>query len=202
VAFVPSPSGADEGNLHHELAQRGVPHLILWDPSRCLLMVPSSDDALAAVRSAVGPDVALGMSDPLRRPDRAPDAAREGSWAQSAAHNLAQPLVHYGESSPLFLPRTLGEAEIAVERVLEPVLNYDDLHSTELLASLSVFLEQNRSWQRSAELLHVHKQTLVYRMRRVEQLTGRDLRKTADVVQLWLALRALEFVRGGPTAAG
>ena len=48
----------------------------------------------------------------------------------------------------------------------------------------------------------MHKQTLVYRMRRVEQLTGRDLRKTADVVQLWLALRALEFVRGGPTAAG
>ncbi len=202
VAFAPSPSGADEGNLHHELAQRGVPHLILSDPSRCLLMVPTGDQALTAVRGAVGPDVALGMSDPLRRPDRAPDAAREASWAQSAAHNLGQPLVHYGESSPLFFPRTLGEAEIAVERVLEPVLDYDDLHGTELLGSLSVFLEQNRSWQRSAELLHVHKQTLVYRMRRVEQLTGRDLRTTADVVQLWLALRALEFVRGGPAAAG
>ncbi len=200
VSFVPSPSGADEGNLHHELAQRGLPHLILSDPSRCLLAVPGGDEALTALRSAVGPEVALGVSDPLRRPDRAPDAAREASWAQTAAQNLAQPLVRYGESSPLFLPRTLGEAEIAVERVLEPILHYDDLHSTDLLGSLGVFLEQNRSWQRSAELLHVHKQTLVYRMRRVEQLTGRDLRNTADVVQLWLALRALEFVRGVPTA--
>jgi len=57
--------------------------------------------------------------------------------------------------------------------------------------------------KRSAEVLHVHKQTLVYRMHRVEELTGRDLRSTADVVQLWLALRALEFSRGevGPDPA-
>jgi purine catabolism regulator len=65
------------------------------------------------------------------------------------------------------------------------------------MRSLSVFLEENRSWQRSAELLHVHKQTLVYRMHRLEELTGRDLRSTADVVQLWMGLRALEFSHGG-----
>ena len=64
------------------------------------------------------------------------------------------------------------------------------------MRSLSVFLEENRSWQRSAELLHVHKQTLVYRMHRLEELTGRDLRSTADVVQLWMGLRALEFSHG------
>jgi len=202
VAFRPGPSRADEGNLHHEFAQRGLPHLIRWDPSRCLVAVPDSEEAFGALRSAVGGEVALGISDPLRRPDRAPDAAREASWALTAARNQGQPLVHYGESTPLFLPRTLGEAEIAVERVLEPIMAYDDLHATDLLRSLTVFLEQNRSWQRSAELLHVHKQTLVYRMRRVEQLTGRDLHSTADVVQLWLALRALEFARGGPAASG
>jgi purine catabolism regulator len=58
-----------------------------------------------------------------------------------------------------------------------------------------VFLEENRSWQRSAKRLHVHKQTLVYRMGRVEQLTNRSLRNTADVVQLWLALEALQLTR-------
>jgi DNA-binding PucR family transcriptional regulator len=30
----------------------------------------------------------------------------------------------------------------------------------------------------------------------VEDLTGRDLRKTAEIVELWMALRALEFSRG------
>ncbi len=193
VAFRPSASAASDPNLHHELAQRELPHLVLWGPQRCLVVVPDTDQARLDLRAAVGADVALGVSDPLRRADRARDASREARWAHTAAHHLARPLVRYGEATPLFLPRTLGEAEIAADRVLGPILAYDEAHGTELMRSLSVFLEENRSWQRSAELLHVHKQTLVYRMHRVEELTGLDLRSTADVVQLWLALRALEF---------
>ena len=91
--------------------------------------------------------------------------------------------MRYGEATPLFLPRTLGEAEIAAERVLGPILAYDEEHATDLMHSLTCSSSENRSWQRSAEVLHVHKQTLVYRMHRVEELTGRDLRSTADVVR-------------------
>ncbi len=195
VAFRPIASAANHRNLHHDLAQREVPHLVLWTPERCLVALPDTEQAQTALRGAVGSGVALGVSDPLRRPDRATDAAREARWAQTAAHTLTQPLVRYGDATPLFLPRTLGEAERAADRVLGPLLEYDETHATELLHSLSVFLEQNRSWQRSAELLHVHKQTLVYRMHRVEDLTGRELRSTADIVELWMALRALEFSR-------
>jgi hypothetical protein len=39
----------------------------------------------------------------------------------------------------------------------------------------------------------LHKQTLVYRIKRVEELTGRRLDDTGDVAQLWLALRSLEL---------
>jgi PucR family transcriptional regulator, purine catabolism regulatory protein len=196
VASAPPSSRPREGEVHHELAQRGVAHLVLWDARRCLVAVPDDERSLDALRDALGANTALGVSDPLRRPDRAPDAAREARWAQTAARSLSRPIVRYGEGTPLFLPRTLGEAELAVERVLGPLVAYDEDHATELLRSLTVFLEHNRSWQRSAQLLHVHKQTLVYRMRRVEELTGRNVHDTADVVQLWLALRALEFTRG------
>jgi purine catabolism regulator len=196
VAFRPAASAANQRNLHHELVQRELPHLILWSTQRCLAAIPDSDQAHAALRNALGPEVALGVSDPLRRADRAPDAGREARWAETAANKLARPVVRYGEATPLFLPRTLGEAEIAAERVLGPILAYDEAHGTDLMHSLDVFLDENRSWQRSAELLHVHKQTLVYRMHRVEDLTGRDLRKTAEIVELWMALRALEFSRG------
>jgi purine catabolism regulator len=110
--------------------------------------------------------------------------------------------MRYGEGTPLFLPRTLGEAAMAAERVLGPVIAYDRMHATELARSLSVFLEHDRSWQRAAEALHVLKQTVVYRMHRVEELTGRNLHDTADVVQFWLALRALEFANGEPAATG
>jgi purine catabolism regulator len=196
VAFRPSASAGSHHNLHHQLAQRELPHLALSSPRRCLVLLPEGDEALGALRSAVGADAAFGISDPLVRADRARDAGREARWAQTAAHSLGRSVLRYGETTPLFLPRTLGEAELAAERVLGPILAYDDAHATKLMPSLSVFLEENRSWQRSAELLHVHKQTLVYRMRRVEELTGRDLRNTADIVELWMALRALEFSRG------
>jgi purine catabolism regulator len=193
VSFRPAAPAGSHRNLHHELTQRELPHLVLWSPQRCLVALPDTGEAHEALRSALGASVAVGVSDPLRRADRAPDAAREARWAQAAAHNLTQPLVRYGEATPLFGPRTLGEAELAAERVLGPIVAYDEEHGTELMRSLNVFLEQNRSWQRSAELLHVHKQTLVYRMHRVEDLTGRDLRNTGDIVELWMALRALEF---------
>jgi purine catabolism regulator len=196
VALRPSGAGAGDGDLHHEFAQRALPHLVLWNAHCSLIAVPDTGEAFKALQNALGTDVALGVSDPIRRPDRVPDAAREARWAQTAAHSLGRPLVRYGEGTPLFLPRTLGEAETAAERVMGPVMAYDETHSTELVRSLAVFLEHNRSWQRSAEALHVHKQTLVYRMHKVEELTGRSLRDTGDVVQLWLALRALDFAHG------
>ena len=87
---------------------------------------------------------------------------------------------------------------MAAERIIGPLIEYDREHGSDLVRSLRVFLEHNRSWQRSAEVLHVHKQTLVYRMGRVETLTGRSLREMGDVVQLWLGLRALDFSLGEP----
>ncbi len=76
--------------------------------------------------------------------------------------------------------------------MLGPVLVYDASHDARLVESLRVFLEHNRSWQKAATALHVHKQTLVYRMRRVEELSGRKLNRTGDVCELWLALRAAD----------
>jgi purine catabolism regulator len=198
VFYFDDKRGDDD--LQHELTQRSIPNLALRRAERVLVVLPDSDVALATLRGAIGGGAALGVSDILGRPDRLPDAAREAGWAEAAARNLGRPVVRYGESTPLFLPRTLGEAEAAAEHVLGPLISYDEAHSTELVRSLDVFLEHNRSWQHSAEALFVHKQTLVYRMHRVEELTGRDLRSTGDVVQLWLALRSMELARGELTA--
>ncbi|MBC6446125.1 PucR family transcriptional regulator [Actinokineospora xionganensis] len=74
-------------------------------------------------------------------------------------------------------------------RVLGPVLRYDSSHNSELVSTLQVFLDCSGSWQRTAELLHVHVNTLRYRMQRVEELTGRSLSSLEDRVDLFLALR-------------
>ncbi|MNF14884.1 hypothetical protein D3C80_2172630 [compost metagenome] len=53
-----------------------------------------------------------------------------------------------------------------------------------------MFLEENRSWLQAAKRLHVHKQTLVYRIRRIEAISGRSMDNTGDVATLWFALQS------------
>ncbi|MFC9975464.1 PucR family transcriptional regulator [Spirillospora sp. NPDC127200] len=71
--------------------------------------------------------------------------------------------------------------------------DYDARHGARLLETLSAFLSHSGSWQRCAADLHVHVNTVRYRMRRVEQLTGRDLSRFPDRVDLYLALRLADW---------
>jgi hypothetical protein len=73
--------------------------------------------------------------------------------------------------------------------LLSPLLGYDWDHGTELVRTLRVFLDCSGSWTRAAEAMFVHVNSLRYRIRRVEELTGRDLGSLADQAALLLALR-------------
>ena len=66
------------------------------------------------------------------------------------------------------------------------------------MASLRTYLSHNRSLKATSEELHVHKQTVIYRMQRVEELTGRRLQRIEDVVNFWLALRVLDLLDQEP----
>jgi sugar diacid utilization regulator len=74
-------------------------------------------------------------------------------------------------------------------RLLGPLLEYDEAHHSELVPTLEAFLDCSGSWQRCSERLHVHVNTLRYRMQRIEELTGRSLSSLEDRVDLFLALR-------------
>ena len=73
--------------------------------------------------------------------------------------------------------------------LLSPLLDYDADHGTELVRTLRVFLDCSGSWTKAAEAMFVHVNSLRYRMRRVEELTGRDLGSLADQAALLFALR-------------
>lgn len=76
-------------------------------------------------------------------------------------------------------------------RLLGPVLAHDTRHRGDLQRTLRVFLDSSGSWSRCAEVLGVHVNTVRYRIGRVEDLTGRDLSRLDDVVDVLLALRSL-----------
>ncbi|GAB3821705.1 PucR family transcriptional regulator [Kribbella italica] len=76
-------------------------------------------------------------------------------------------------------------------RVLGPVLDHDRKTGGELLATLREFLACSGSWSRTAEAMHLHVNTVRYRIERVEQLTGRDLSRLEDKIDVFLALKSL-----------
>ena len=75
-------------------------------------------------------------------------------------------------------------------RVLRKVLEYDERNDAGLIPTLEAFMDCSGSWSRTAELLHVHVNTVRYRIERVEELTGRDLSRLEDRVDVFLALRS------------
>jgi len=75
-----------------------------------------------------------------------------------------------------------------------PVLDYDKEHGTQLLETLRAYMECNGNISEVADLLHVHKHTVRYRLRRVTELTGLDVTKVEDAAQLYLAVRATDLV--------
>ncbi|HEX3692443.1 MAG TPA: PucR family transcriptional regulator ligand-binding domain-containing protein [Solirubrobacteraceae bacterium] len=79
--------------------------------------------------------------------------------------------------------------------VLGPVEEDEGEYGDELLRSLDVFIENNGHWERAAQTLYCHRHTLRYRIKRVEQLTGRDFSQARDRIEFWLALRARELAR-------
>ena len=81
-----------------------------------------------------------------------------------------------------------------VARVLGPLADYDAEHGTDLLDSLQAFFAAQRSWQVAAKTLCVHRQTLIYRMRRVAEITGRNLDDLDDIAEIQLALRTRELL--------
>ncbi|MGW6579239.1 PucR family transcriptional regulator [Streptomyces globisporus] len=132
----------------------------------------------AAVHSAEGLRGALEEARHARRVA----AARPGRVCAAGHHELA--------SHVLLLPFVPDDVRRAfTARLLDPLRDYDRRHRAELVETLEAFLDCDGSWTRCAARLHLHVNTLRYRVGRIEQLTGRDLSRLEDKLDFFLALR-------------
>ncbi|MCE0765092.1 helix-turn-helix domain-containing protein [Pseudonocardia kujensis] len=86
-----------------------------------------------------------------------------------------------------------GDLRHWVDRVL-PGLTGDDPGIRQLRETLQVFLECNGSYTQAAARLHLHKNTVHYRVRKAEDLRGRPV--GADRLAVEVALRAAAQLRG------
>ncbi|MFF8810959.1 PucR family transcriptional regulator [Streptomyces pactum] len=132
----------------------------------------------ATVHSAEGLRGALEEARHARRVA----AARPGRVCAAGHQELA--------SHVLLLPFVPDDVRRAfTARLLDPLRDYDRRHRAELIPTLEAFLACDGSWTRCAARLHLHVNTLRYRVGRIEQLTGRDLARLEDKLDFFLALR-------------
>ncbi|MFI9755338.1 PucR family transcriptional regulator [Streptomyces collinus] len=82
------------------------------------------------------------------------------------------------------------------ERVLGPLLRLEPADRDVLLETLVAWFACEGSAQRAGERLYCHRNTVLNRLRRCEQLIGRSLARPHDVVEVSLALRARRLLRG------
>ncbi|AYY15359.1 PucR family transcriptional regulator [Actinobacteria bacterium YIM 96077] len=78
--------------------------------------------------------------------------------------------------------------------VLDPIREHDRARGSELERTVRSFLDHDGQWSATATALHIHVNTLRNRLSRVTELTGRDVSRTEDRVDLFLAVRALDAV--------
>ena len=115
---------------------------------------------------------------------------REAGVALAAARSSTPRIAIYGQ----VLMEELILREPAISRrlitgALDPLRPHPYLIET-----LEVYLRQGPSLPEVAETLHVHANTVAYRLGRIRELTGRDPRTPLGVAHLALALRASELL--------
>lgn len=205
ASFDSSPWGEDARALIDDVASHLGPSIVATGPDgHTVALVPASDPSFAdQLRTALmrlrpsmdRTPMAVGIS------DAAPLSALSGMW-EEARHARGLAAVRSGPvnvvtgsevTSHVLLMATVPDdvRRTFANRVLGPVWDYDAKHEAGLHDTLAAFLSCSGSWSRTAEQMHLHVNTVRYRIQRVEELTGRDLSSLEDRVDVFLALRSL-----------
>lgn len=184
----PRAQTPDADGVADALTEAGLPYLILRQQDELVVLVHEGDAAEAALTGAL--DAAVGLSRGFGADAPLAVARREAQWALSRAVEAGRAVVSYGDDrTERWLTSETADLRALVEQVLGPVIDYDTAHAGGLVTSVRVWLEHDRQTERAARALHIHPNTLLYRVRRFEEISGRSLASTESLAEVWLALR-------------
>ncbi|MFE6199073.1 PucR family transcriptional regulator [Streptomyces sp. NPDC057838] len=136
-------------------------------------------------------ELVVGLSAPAG-PIAASAAYKQAEQALSVARRRGRVLVEHEQmAAGSVLPLLADDAVRAfADGMLRPLYEHDATGRGDLVASLRAWLSKHGQWDAAAAELGVHRHTLRYRMRRVEEILGRSLDDPDVRMELWLALKA------------
>jgi purine catabolism regulator len=184
----PKDRAADCDSVVDTLAQGRFPQLVLRQEEELYVLIPDDQAAMAALAAG---DTVVGTSLPFRARASLGVARREAQWAIARAVESGRDMISYGDDRTVrWLTSESADLQALVDDVLRAVIDYDDAHGGDLVPTIRTWLEHDRQTDKAAQALHIHPNTLLYRVRRFEQITGRSLASTEALAETWLALRA------------
>ena len=133
-------------------------------------------------RSLIGVD---GLYDALRQAEESLDWGRR-LFSSAGGVLTANDVAMY---RLLYDLRGSQEAYRFYHATLGSLVQYDQKHGTELLPSLETYLRYHGNMSQAAKALHVHRNTLIYRLKRIGQISGLDLDEAETRLALQMALR-------------
>lgn len=184
---------ADEAEkVSFVLGLEGLDSVCVRHADQMLVLVP--DQELQVMRELLSAlDVRVGVSAAHRGADEI-EAARYEARAEFEVLLVSGGEWREYRGVPLgVLLRTKQEAKQIVESVLGD-LTGGGRRERELQATLFVLLDHDLKRSEAAEALGIHRQSLVYRIKQIEAITGRSLNRVGDVSEIWLARSAWELL--------
>jgi sugar diacid utilization regulator len=97
-----------------------------------------------------------------------------------------------GVYSLLYQVADTAELRAFVDRVLGPLIAYDQKRNADLLSTLRAILDHNGSLLNAARFIGVHVNTIAYRNERIKTLSGLDLSRSDDRLMSYLALKIID----------
>ncbi|MEV7085098.1 PucR family transcriptional regulator ligand-binding domain-containing protein [Streptomyces sp. NPDC093085] len=184
-------------HIHHDSRLQHCAPLLAPRHPVLLGLVPDQPDLLTALAVKLADRCTVGVSTPLAASTDVAEAARQAQLAAARAQESdGHRLLRYGaDENTGLLPGSLEDTRQLVRRVLGPLISYDRDSGGDLIRTVRTFLANDGAWQHSAQELGIHRQTLVYRLRQVEQLTNLKATSTKGSALLWLALQAADSAR-------
>ncbi|MCX5035021.1 PucR family transcriptional regulator [Streptomyces coelicoflavus] len=160
----------------------------------CVEYASALEAARPASESLSGGDdesLVVGLSAPSG-PIAASAAYKQAEQALSVARRRGRVCVeHEHLAAGSVLPLLADDAVRAfADGLLRALRDHDATGRGDLVASLRAWLSRHGQWDAAAADLGVHRHTLRYRMRRVEEILGRSLDDPDVRMELWLALKA------------
>ncbi|AIJ13047.1 PucR family transcriptional regulator [Streptomyces lividans] len=189
-------------------ARAGEAVLVVPDGERLVVLATDGGAAVAAcVEHASALEAARPAAEPLAGGDEESlvvgVSAPSGPIAASAAYKQAQQALsvarrrgrvcveHEHVAAGSVLPLLADDAVRAfADGLLRALRDHDATGRGDLVASVRAWLSRHGQWDAAAADLGVHRHTLRYRMRRVEEILGRSLDDPDVRMELWLALKA------------